>query len=278
MTGPTQPACFPFFLESAGHHLFSLACSPNSDKPLHGILVCPPFAEEMNRCRRSVRVLCEALARKGMPALSTDLRGTGDSTGDFGDASWDAWLEDLGVAANWLHRQGCTSLSLVGIRAGALLAWELLRREPPPVRNLVLWQPILTGKAVVTDILRARVAAAAAQGRRETVVQLRQQLEAGETIESAGYSLGPGLAAALDRVAITADITSRLPAIYWIEIGSDEGGAIRQVATQLIQDLGSIGAPVELTRQPDPPFWSTTEVTVGRRTVEATVNRLAGSA
>lgn len=274
----SQAACQPFFLEHADQRLFSLACRPGGARASRGVLVCPPFAEEMNRSRRTVRELCGALAASGALALSTDLRGTGDSSGEFGDARWSDWLADLGAALDWLARQGCTQLSLVAIRAGALLARELLRDRAGAFARLALWQPVLTGQSVVTDLLRARVAAAATTGASESVARLRERLAAGEAVEAAGYALSPALAAALDGARFAADAAPLLPPTLWAEAGSDAAAPLRIPAQQLLEALRAAGATVTLARVEDPPFWSTTETTVGRASIAATVPFLAGAA
>lgn len=272
-----QAACEPFYLEHADHRLFSLACRPGGASASRGVLVCPPFAEEMNRSRRTVRELCGALAASGLLALSTDLRGTGDSSGEFGDARWSDWLADLGAALAWLGRQGCTQVSLVAVRAGALLAADLLRERPGSIAALALWQPVLSGKAVVTDLLRARVAAAATTGASETVARLRERLAAGEPVEAAGYALAPGLATALEGAELGAAAAARLPPTLWAEIGAAPAAPLRVPAERLLGALRDAGAAVTLARPADPPFWSTTETTVGRASVAATVAFLAGA-
>ena len=47
------------------------------------VLVVPPFAEEMNKCRRMVTELAIRLAEQGIATLQPDFYGTGDSAGDF---------------------------------------------------------------------------------------------------------------------------------------------------------------------------------------------------
>lgn len=233
--------------------------------------MCPPFAEEMNRSRRTVRLLCGEGAGQGLAVLNPDLHGTGDSGGEFGEARWGQWLEDLGTAAAWLRAEGCSRITLLGIRAGALLAWDVLRSAQWPVAGLVLWQPVLSGKAVVTDLLRMRIAAGAAQGGGETVSGLRQRLEAGHQVEAAGYTLSPEMSRALDGVAIGADVPQGMPPACWIEIVGDAEGPVRAPALALADRLRGKGVVVDLLRQQDPPFWSTAETTVGRGTVAATL-------
>lgn len=274
MTGAPTADCHPFFIESAEHRLFSLAVQPAGPERSHGVLVCPPFGEEMNRCRRTVRVLLGELARRGVPALSLDLRGTGDSSGEFGDARWEDWVADLARGLDWLREAGCPGVTLVAVRAGALLAWDLLRARRAMIDAVVLWQPVLNGKSVVTDLLRARVAAAAAAGATDTVARLRAELAAGRPVETAGYTLSPALAAALESATLAA---AAAPPVHWIEVGPDPDAPLRAPAAQLAAALAAAGTTVQMLRAADPPFWGTTETTTGRATVSATVACLAAA-
>jgi hypothetical protein len=147
-----------------------------------------------------------------------------------------------------------------------------------PVRSVVLWQPVMTGKAVVTDLLRARIAAASATGGRETVNGLRQQLAAGCAVEAAGYELAPELARELDRAVVAPEPGVPLPPICWMEVAASDGSATRQAAVDTVGRLRAAGTAVELMRQQDPPFWGTTEITTGQNTELRTVAWLADTA
>jgi exosortase A-associated hydrolase 2 len=261
----------PLFLGSPDHPLFACAALPASLQPDHGLLVCPPFAEEMNRSRRTVRLLAVEAARRGLAVVNTDLYGTGDSGGEFGDARWAGWIGDLRTAASFLRERGCARVTLLGIRSGALLACALLRSPPLPVASLVLWQPVTAGKAVVTDLLRARIAAGAAQGTGETVAGRRARLAGGETLEAGGYALAPEMATALEAASL--DAAEAPPRTCWIEVGAG-----RAASAATIERLRASGASVDALTCQDPPFWSTTETTVGQATVAATVAWLERSA
>jgi exosortase A-associated hydrolase 2 len=272
------PTCQPFFLETDTQRLFSIACLPATKAVTRGVLLCPPFAEEMNRSRRTLRLLLTQLAERGLAALLLDPRGTGDSTAEFSAARWSDWLDDLAVGARWLRDRGCRELALVGVRAGALLACDLLRRGDVVATRLVLWQPVLSGKSVVTDLLRARAAAAAAAGGNESAGELRRQLAAGTALETAGYLLTPGLVAALDATLISAPALAPWPDTLWLESGAEPGSALRLPAAQLIDALGQAGARITLVRPADPPFWGTLETSVGTQGVAATAAYLAEAA
>ena len=62
-----------------------------------------PFAEEMNKARRMAALQSRALAAAGFDVLQIDLLGCGDSSGDFGDATWNDWVNDVVHGCRWLR-------------------------------------------------------------------------------------------------------------------------------------------------------------------------------
>jgi exosortase A-associated hydrolase 2 len=228
----------------------------------------------MNRTRRTVRALLDQAAAAGMAAINLDLRGTGDSSGEFRDASWEGWLDDLALGARWLAEQGCTKIALLGVRAGALLAWDLQGSGRVVAERLVFWQPVLSGKAIVTDLLRARVAAGATAGGAETVGALRSALSRGEDVEAAGYMLTAEFARSLERAVVGPTGTNAWPPGAWFEIAADVAAQPRAAILQAAGRLRSEGARIEVRMQEDPPFWGTVETTTGIGIVPATLQWL----
>src|SRR5262245_40307096 len=92
-------------------------------------LYIAPFAEEMNRSRRMATLLATALAARGVGFLAPDLYGTGESDGDFADARWDRWLDDVDATIDAARAGGAERITLVGLRLGALLALEAGHRH-----------------------------------------------------------------------------------------------------------------------------------------------------
>ena len=88
------------FVQSGKGPIFVLRRVPVG--PVAGtVLVVPPFAEEMNKCRRIVTEVALGLADRGVATLVPDLHGTGDSAGDFAEADWATWCGNLADAVEW---------------------------------------------------------------------------------------------------------------------------------------------------------------------------------
>ena len=186
------------------------------------MLYVHPFAEEMNRSRRMAALQARELAALGYGVLQIDLLGCGDSSGDFGDARWDLWKQDLASAAAWLGQRLEQPVTLWGLRLGALLALDYARSATHPVAGMLLWQPVLSGPAFLTQFLRLRVASAMLNNTSERggTSALRAASQAGDVLEIGGYALAPAMAAAIDALESVEAMPPAAP-VHWVEaVGS----------------------------------------------------------
>ena len=87
----------PFFLPAAHGERFCIFHLPVG-AARGGIVYLHPFAEEMNKSRRMAALQSRMLAARGFAVLQIDLFGCGDSSGDFGDARWEIWRQDVALA------------------------------------------------------------------------------------------------------------------------------------------------------------------------------------
>lgn len=247
----------PFFLQAKAGRIFGVHHQPPDVTKLRGhVLVVPPFNEEMNRCRSMVTLQARALARAGFGTLLVDLHGTGDSEGEYSDARWEIWLDDLHTAFRWLDAKSGGCVALLGIRLGALLAAQLherLGRESLPV---VLWQPVVDGKLHLTQFLRVRMAAQLDRPNlpKETTATMRQQLQAGQPVEVAGYELSPELTNAIDAASLGQHVPSKAP-VLWLEHAATDSTEIALPVKNVVQDWTNKGAMVDLRSYNGPAFW-----------------------
>lgn len=189
----------PFYLDGEYGQIFCLFSDVPDDDIKEVWLCLAPFAEEMNRCRVMVAMQARKLATHNVATLIPDYYGTGDSGGDFSDATWDAWKSDIHTAIHWLEAKGIKRIRLWGIRMGALLAAEIASESAGKFDQLVFWQPVVDGKMMLTQFLRVRVAAAMDRGEaKETTKAMRDRFSSGKSVEIAGYNLSGALAQAID--------------------------------------------------------------------------------
>ncbi len=122
------------------------------------ILLCAPFAHEATRSHRLYRVLAERLARAGFAVLRFDYSGSGDSDGDFAEATLTQWRADIVRAhAELLERSGLREAAWVGLRLGATLAWETIALGLARPVRLVAWEPLVDGARYLDELMAAHM-------------------------------------------------------------------------------------------------------------------------
>jgi exosortase A-associated hydrolase 2 len=184
----------PFFL-AAPHGKRFCIFHPATEASRGGVVYVHPFAEEMNKSRRMAALQARAFAAAGFSVLQVDLFGCGDSNGDFGEARWEVWQQDIALGVRWLNARVGGNIALWGLRLGALLALDAAQFCDPVPKRFVLWQPVLSGEVLLTQFLRLRLASEmlSAGRARSGLHELRSLLASGQTIEIAGYALSPQL-------------------------------------------------------------------------------------
>jgi exosortase A-associated hydrolase 2 len=212
------PPAEPFFLKAEQGQRFCLFHPPAG--PCRGaVLYAAPFGEEMNKTRRMAALQARDLAAQGFGVLLLDLHGCGDSSGDFGDARWEIWKDDLALGHQYLQTRLQRAVSVWGLRLGALLALDYARGASRPIANLMLWQPVQNGATFLTQFLRLRIAndmLAEGKEKGSGTQALRDALRAGEMLEIAGYDLAPALAASIESLDAAALPVSGCP-VHWFK-------------------------------------------------------------
>lgn len=265
------------FLEhrtAAGGRRFAILHAPRA--PARGsVLALYPFAEEMNKSRRMVGLGARALADAGFAVLAIDLLGCGDSTGDLAEARWDDWVDDALHAAAWLAGHHPGPQWFWGVRAGALVATAAARRLPQPP-NFLFWQPQSSGRLVLQQFLRLKMANqlqqhGSAKGLTES---LQAELAAGRPVDVAGYALGPGIAQGLAQATL-APIPGAAQ-LAWCEVTSREPAALAPAAESVLAAWRDAGAEVRTRAVTGPAFWQTLEIEDAPALVQATPELLLG--
>ena len=239
-----------FFLPAQEGQRFCLFHAAQGESERGRVLYIHPFAEEMNKSRRMAALQCRALAEAGFAVLQIDLLGCGDSSGDFGDARWQSWVQDVVLASHWLRTHTTQGLNLPahtsttssthssapapgdgtpgplwlwGLRAGCLLAVEAAQHLEGRC-HFLFWQPPWSGKPLLHQFLRIKAAADLHNGQARGVVEaLRRALAAGDAVEIAGYRLCAELAQGLEHATLQAP-AGGTPAqrVEWFEVSALE--------------------------------------------------------
>jgi len=267
----------PVFVESAGGRILCTVFRPaarHADSP--GLLFLPPWAEEANKARRMIARLGHALAERGVVTLVPDYLGTGDSEGAFEDARWELWRRNVRDAEAWMRADGCDRVHLGGLRLGAALALASLSDLPAPPRSMLLWQPVVNGRQMLVQFLRLRLAASLGGGtERETTSELRARLDAGESVEVAGYMLSPELAQALDGLRLDALTPAPGVPVEWLELAATPDAEVSPAARSVAEAWLAGGFRVRQAVVAGEPFWSTQELVDAPALIERSVAVLA---
>lgn len=247
-----------FFLAADPGQRFCLFHAPQGPVLKSRVLYLHPFAEEMHASRRVVAQQCRALAEDGHAVLQIDLLGCGDSSGDFGDAAWSAWVQDALLGLRWLHEHTAEAPTtwLWGLRAGALLAcgaaqaWHT--QHPADQLNLLLWQPVASGQQQLQQFLRLH-AAAQWLGRGAMGEPPEQRLAAGQHAHIAGYSLAPAMAAELGKARL--ELPAHQGRVEVIDVGAASPADLSPWIGRQQAQWQTIGWQVEAQAVTAIPFW-----------------------
>jgi exosortase A-associated hydrolase 2 len=261
----------PFFLVAPDQaRLFAVHWPASDATRAQAVLILPPFAEEMNKCRPMLAAQARAFSAAGLHVLLVDLFGTGDSDGDFAEAQWQRWQQDLRCARAWLTGElavGC--VHLLAVRAGALFASALLT-EPGVSDKLMLWQPVLKGADVWRQLLRTRLMADSARGQAGSSNELEERLARDGSLEIAGYTIAASLARELGAAQLDEPTVQRAAQTLWLEVSAADPPALSTAGARVCRQWEQGGIRLASAAVPGEPFWSTPEIGWAHALIEPT--------
>jgi len=247
------------FFESNGANLFAVLHEADSGIRKSAdiaLVMCSPFGEEAHVCRRVFVNFARCAAKLGIPVLRFDYFGCGDSDGEFADASIERWIGDIKSAVSFVRSgSNVERVGLVGLRFGASLAL-LAAENDPTISSLVLWEPIVSLRSCMRNVLRASLAAQMV--RHGKVVRSRALLEndlaSGIPVDAGGFQLSPALYLGAKQI----DLLSRARNFS----GDSLVVTIRSTHHKGEPDLFSLrrglsfsGGNAKLCSVQEPPFW-----------------------
>lgn len=239
-------------------------------------LFVPPFAEELNRCRRQVASAARAFAQHGWAAVQFDLLGTGDSSGDFGDATWASWKDDLSIGVEWCRSEfgPDTPVVLWSLRAGCLLVADWLEDGGERL-PLLIWQPVIQGRQVLGTFLRLMAAARMLDGEeaRNHSEEARRDLREGCHVEVAGYRLSSSIARGLEESVL--ELPPDFPGpVRVVEVATANGPTPATART--VGRWVDAGIAAEVTAVEGPRFWQTQEIETAPSMLDPSLAFLCG--
>jgi exosortase A-associated hydrolase 2 len=210
-----------------------------------------------------------ALTRAGYAVLQIDLKGCGDSSGDFGDATWQHWVNDVLLASRWLRERYAASdlqvdrlpMWLWGLRAGCLLAVDAARQLDEAC-HFIFWQAPASGKILLQQFLRLKVASDMLNGHTSgAMTNMRRDLANGESQEIAGYMLSPALASGLEQASM-APPCSETPSqrMIWLEVSPQKDPCLSPASTHTLAAWHLAGFETSSQLVRGPTFWQASEI------------------
>lgn len=202
----------PFYFDAEDRRLFGIYHSPDEGdgddgsagasgvKP--GILLCSPVAQEYMRCHWALRKLTQLLTRSGYAVFRFDYSGTGDSSGEFSQVTWENWKTDLRMALHEFKAvSGVRKVSLVGLRLGAALAAEVCAEGPmSPIQELILWDPVVKGADYLAQLKKIHL---------QSLTVSRKSPPTLLPTESYGYEFSSALIESLRKLKLPVDLKVR---------------------------------------------------------------------
>ena len=248
---------------ATGDQRFCLFYPAQGDK-LHGlVLYIHPLAEEMNKSRRMAALQARAFAQAGYAVLQIDLHGCGDSSGGFGDANWQDWVNDVVLGNRWLRERHVDRLPLWlwGLRAGCLLAVEAAQQLDEAC-HFIFWQAPASGKLLLQQFLRLKVASDMLNGNTSNVMSdMRRNLASGASQEIAGYMLSPALASGFEQASLAPPFsTTTTQRLVWLEVSPQEDPCLSPASTRILATWHQAGFETTSQLIRGPAFWQASEI------------------
>lgn len=254
----------PFYFGPAASQLFGVFHPPAGAEGGCAVLLCQPWGHEYIQFHRALQQLAALLAAAGFPVLRFDFRGCGDSDGEAESGGTDAWREDIAAAVGELERRaGTTRVALAGLRLGGSLA-ALAAAGRRDVEAVVLWDPVLSGRAYLEELTRSHV-------KMLRYAHVKTRPHGGREI--LGFALPDHLVDDLGHLDLLALTDKPAPRVLVVESNPN----VQQEA--LRRHLAGLGATVAHQQYSNPHLWVWIEdfgkVHVPRRIIQAVVSWLS---
>ena len=210
---------------SAQRPLFGWVHTPPADRDRTArgaVVLCPAFGLEATYTYTTMRLLAQRLAELGFVCVRFDYDGYGDSAGRTDDPDRvNAWQSSVGQAIELARSLTDRPLTVVGMRAGALLAAYEAKRKGG-VDALVLWDVPRSGRSYVREL------------RTRHTISFGDDPQQAPALSFMGADFAPDTVTALE----TLDMRSfeRLPAHRALLVQSPGRGAISRQALESAAD------------------------------------------
>lgn len=258
-----------FYWGESPHRLFIVLHHP--PRPAHtGLVICPPFGEEMLLTYDRLARWAKGLAERGIAVLRFHPCGTGESDGHSADFNLDRAVTDAVAAATCLRKlTGAQRAGFFGLRLGGPIAVRAAANLHPDF--LLLWSPILNLRQYCRDLFRMRLTKELVHQQyahvKVTTQSMIQELEAGRAVDLMGYDVSPELYHQFDANPPWPE-RAPAPETLWLGRPAEQGHAM-----PIVEAWKSRGCRAEAGFLPEPAFWE--DYTFPQRFADASYQWLA---
>jgi hypothetical protein len=127
---------------SEGQTLWGMLHLPTAPGPHPAVLLLHGLTGDKTGSHRLFVHMARALAANGIAALRFDMRGSGDSEGEFQDTTLTGEVRDAQAALDWLASRldiDAGRIGALGLSLGGLVQSILAGRNPTRLRGLAYW-------------------------------------------------------------------------------------------------------------------------------------------
>lgn len=136
-----------------GLKLLGVLHLPQQEPPFPAVLMIHGLAGTKSGRNRLYVRLAEKLSQKGIASLRMDMRGCGDSEGDYTDITVEAQVQDCLMALDFLAKHPLISKESIGVlgrsMGGAiavLVAEQMRKKSQLTLSSVALWCPLFSAK------------------------------------------------------------------------------------------------------------------------------------
>lgn len=239
------------------------------------IILVPPFAEEMNRSKRMYVLCARLLANAGLHVICFDYSGTGDSSGEWGEFSYQDWVNDLKTVYDYALKT-TSDVDFIALRFGALLLTDAILGKFVSANKCIFWDPLESGEVLTRQLVRIKIAAAMADNSKKITSQevMQSMYDIGH-LESGGYHITQSMFDEISTKKLADNISKLLTvaSVHWMASGKFKAGENKWLANSFkSDDLDSDLAKRSLSMHPvnDVKFWMQQEVTISPKLLQLT--------
>ncbi|MDR3623885.1 MAG: alpha/beta hydrolase [Chlamydiales bacterium] len=131
-------------LQNCGHKLFAILHMPIIKEKVPAVMICHGFGGNKIGSNRLFVLLAEALSSSGIATLRLDLRGAGDSEGDFKETTIFGLLSDIVTGLHFLgshEKVHPNRIGTLGVSLGGMLS-IMAAKQFNTIASLALWAPV----------------------------------------------------------------------------------------------------------------------------------------